>query len=415
MKKIFPGLLILILLFSCQKEVVNPPENNIPDNTISIPGPSPAKVQETKLVTSTNNFAFNIFNTLRSEDPSKNLFISPLSIASSLTMAFNGANGTTKETMRQVIGFGQQTDQEINKSFEDLQRLLFSLDKNVVFTSTNAIWHDENLALQDAFVQQNKTAFDATVRGLNFKSPTAINTINDWVKESTQGKIPSIIQEIKKDEIMFLINAIYFKATWTYPFKLNLTDKSNFYKEDGSIASVDFMTLTNGKYLYYSDADKQVIDLFYGNRQLSMTLILPDEKSKVSHIIRDLSSSKLSEWLSKADTSGATLRLPKFKMEFEKELNHPLTVMGMGNAFSADKADFGKMVLGISRDIAISKVVHKTFLDVNELGTEAAAATNTGTFTTSFPLTINRPFVFLIREKSTNAILFIGQLMNPQI
>lgn len=407
-KPIFLGMAgAVCLLSSCQKDALAPGQDNTPNLR-------PLAVQETKTISSANDFAFRAFTALRTEEKDQNVFISPLSISSALTMAYNGADGSTKTAMQQALGFQPQTDEEINQSYKSLSELLVNIDKKVTFTSANSIWYAKQYTLQAPFVQNNKTYFDATVQSLDFSSAAAKSTINNWVKDKTKGKIEDIIQEIRQDHVMFLVNAIYFKGAWTYPFDKALTQKATFRKEDGSTANTDFMALKKGRYLHYQDATKQIIDLPYGNRQFSMTLIVPKGQSTVKDIAQNLSGSELNNWLTNADSTGMELRLPKFKLEYKKELRETLTALGMGEAFS-NQANFSRMLAGNSKNLAISEVMHKTFLEVNEEGTEAAAATSVGIIVTSLPPTIqvDRPFIFLIREKSTNAILFIGQLMNP--
>ncbi|PSR53524.1 proteinase inhibitor I4 serpin [Adhaeribacter arboris] len=398
----------ICLLSSCQKDMVAPDQNNNPKVR-------PLATQEVKTISSSNDFAFRAFAALRAVESEQNLFISPLSISSALTMTYNGADGTTKEAMRQTLGFEPQTDVEINQAYKSLTELLINMDKKVTLTTANSIWYAQQFQLQAPFVQNNKTYFNATVQGLDFASPSAKNTINNWVKDYTQGKIASIVQEIRPEHVLFLVNAIYFKGTWTYPFTKNLTKPAPFRKEDGSTVNVDFMTMEKGRYLVYEDAQKQVIDLPYGNRQFSMTLIVPKEQNTVRDIAANLSSSQLATWLSNADSTSLELHLPKFKLEYKKELSETLTQLGMGEAFS-NQANFSRMLSNSNQGLAISEVMHKAFVEVNEEGTEAAAATSVGIVVTSLPsiIQVNRPFVFLIREKSTNAILFIGQLMNPQ-
>jgi serpin B len=396
-----------LFLSACQKDLISTEKNNTPNLR-------PLTTQEVKTIGSSNEFAFRAFSALRTEEETQNIFISPLSISSALTMAFNGADGSTKEAMRKTLGFEPQTDEEINQSFKSLAELLVGIDKKVTFSTANSIWYAQQYQLQAPFVQQNKTYFDATVQGLDFSSAGAKSTINDWVKDKTKGKITDIVQEIRPDHVMFLVNAIYFKGTWTYPFDKQLTQKASFRKEDGSTAQVDFMALKNGKYLYYQDARQQVIDLPYGNRQFSMTLVVPNGEHTVSDITRNLNHAQLTSWLNSADSTSLELRLPKFKLEYKKELSEMLAQLGMGEAFT-NNADFSRMLEGSAQNLAISEVLHKSFVEVNEEGTEAAAATSVGIVVTSMPPTVqvDRPFVFLIREKSSNAILFIGQLMNP--
>ncbi|MCX2741428.1 serpin family protein [Pontibacter anaerobius] len=393
------------LLFSaCQPE-------DVEDNT---PNVRPLSVQEQKTIESSNDFAFRSFAKL-SEEEDDNVFISPLSISMALTMTYNGADGTTKEAMRQTLGFDLASDEDINKSYKELAALLKGIDKKVVFTSANSLWHNKDYTLRTPFVELNKTYFDATVQGLNFSSPAAKDQMNNWVKEKTSGKITSIIEETSANDVLFLLNAIYFKGTWTYKFDKSLTKPGAFFLEDGSTVTHDFMWLKKGKYLSYEDASKRIIDLPYGNEQFSMTLVIPTGQHKVQDVVQELSAVNLKTWLASADTSGHELLMPKFKLEYKEKLNDMLTQLGMGVAFTGN-ADFSRMVEG-NPGLAISKVMHKTFVEVNEEGTEAAAVTSVGIEVTSAnpsPYRIDRPFIFMIREKSSNAILFIGKLMQPE-
>ncbi|SFH33628.1 serpin B [Pontibacter chinhatensis] len=385
-------------------------QDEVADNT---PNVRALTVQEQKTVESSNDFAFRAFAQL-SEEEQDNVFISPLSISMALTMTYNGANGATKEAMRETLGFQLNSDEDINKSYKELDALLKGVDKKVVFTSANSLWHRNDFKLQAPFAETNKTYFNATVKGLDFASPTAKDQINSWVKSNTNGKIEKIVEEVTPRHVLFLVNAIYFKGTWTYPFDKKLTKPGPFRKEDGNTITHDFMTMKNGKYLYFQDQTKEVIDLPYGNQQYSMTIVMPKADRTVQQVVEELSDANLNSWLSAADTSKLELHMPKFKLEYGKKLNQMLEQQGMGIAFSP-QADFSRMLEG-QAGLAISEVMHKTFVEVNEEGTEAAAATSVGMVLTSIPssIRIDRPFVFLIREKSSNAILFIGKLMQPE-
>jgi serine protease inhibitor len=405
---ILPGLSSLLLtLGACQHDATSPSQSNAPVTR-------PLTAPEAQTVGSANDFAFRAFSALRTAEAHKNIFISPLSLSAALTMTYNGADGATKTAMQETLGYHGQTDEAINQAYKSLAALLNGIDKTVTFNPANSLWHARQYPLQAPFTEKNKTYFNATVQGLDFSAPASLQTINDWVKTNTQGKIDKIVEQIRPDHVLFLINAIYFKGTWTYPFDKKLTRKAPFHLEDGSTTEVDLMTMTGGKYLYYQDAAKQVIDLPYGNRQFSMTLVVPQGSNTVSTLASGLTQDQLSTWLSAADTAKLDLHLPRFKLEYKKELRETLTQMGMGHAFS-NQADFSRMIEGAAGGLAISEVTHKTFVAVDEEGTEAAAATSVGIVRTSLPpsVLVDRPFIFLIREKSSNAILFIGQLMQP--
>lgn len=383
------------------------------DEGPNTPNIRPLTVQEQKTVSSSNDFAFRSFMELSKAEEGENVFISPFSISMALAMTYNGADGETKEAIRQALGLELNSDEEINQSFKDLAALLQGIDKKVIFTSANSLWHSNQVRLQAPFIETNKTYFDATVQGLDFTSPASVGQINNWVKNKTNNKIDKIIDEIKRDQVLFLINAIYFKGTWTYPFDKSLTKPGQFRLENGSTVSHDFMAMKKGEYLYYRDNTKELIDLPYGNGQYSMTIVMPSGENKVQDMLPELSPANLAAWLAEAKKTSWELYLPKFKLEYEEELNEMLTKLGMGVAFTGN-ANFSRMLEG-HNNLAISEVKHKTFVEVNEEGTEAAAVTSVGITLTSLPpsVRVDRPFVFMIREKSSGAILFIGKLMQP--
>jgi serine protease inhibitor len=421
MKNLLLGFAAALLLTACQKEVgplpgenpLSPPAAESP-TPIPVPDPGPElSGGEQALLDGANDFAFRLFAGLRTDQSGQNIFFSPFSISSSLTMAFNGAQGSTKEVIGQVLGFRDQSDEEINASYKNLNKVLGDRDKTIAFTSANAIWYDERYELQVPFVQQNKNTFKAQIQGLNFRDPAAGDLINNWVKEITQGKIDKAIEQIRPDHVLLLVNAIYFKAPWSHPFTKGLTRPGSFQREDGTSKKIDLMTLRDGKYGAYEDNTKMVFDLPYGNGQFSLVLLVPKEERRVGDLARELNSARVTAWLSQAKASSVDLRLPKFTIEYRQDLKPVLTQLGMGEAFS-DQANLGGM-LAKGESLKISEVVHKTFLGVNEEGTEAAAVTESWTILTGYipSVIIDRPFVFLIREKSTGTILFLGQLMNP--
>ncbi|MDO7846531.1 serpin family protein [Hymenobacter sp. M29] len=404
------GLLAGTLLFpACQKHDVadpNPAPEALPTR--------PLTTAERSTVSSANDFAFEAFGKLRTAAPADNLCISPLSISAALTMAYNGADGTTKAAMKQTLGFQPLTDTQINEAYQSLFALLGGLDPRVTFTTGNSIWYGQQYRLQAPFVQANQQYFGATVRPLAFGAPAAAATINDWVNTQTRGKIPTIINGTTPNDVMYLVNALYFKGAWTYRFDPQNTRPGTFNRENGTTTTTDFMGLTTGYYRRYQDAQLQLIDLPYGNRRFSMTFVVPRGQATLASVASRLTRAQLNTWLAATDSTSLQLRLPKFKFSYEEELSSMLTQLGMGEAFSG-QANFSRLFDGGPSSLSISAVQHKTFLEVNEEGTEAAAVTSVGIVTTSIPPTtlIDRPFLFLIREKSSGAILFIGQLTNP--
>ncbi|MBF9143648.1 serpin family protein [Hymenobacter properus] len=402
------GLLAGALLFTaCQKHDVAAPD--------PVAQPTrPLTSAERSTVSSANDFAFQAFDKLRTAAPADNMCISPLSISAAITMAYNGADGSTKAAMKQTLGFQPLTDVEINEAYQSLFALLGGLDPQVTFTTGNSIWYGQQYRLQAPFVQANQQYFGATVRPVTFGVPATTTTINDWVNTQTRGKISTILNSTTANDVMYLINALYFKGAWTYRFNPQNTRPAPFYLENGTSVNADFMSLTTGRYRRYQDAQQQVIDLPYGNRRFSMTFVVPQGQSTLASVASRLTRTQLSTWLAAADSTGLELRVPKFKFAYENQLNDMLKQLGMSEAFTP-QANFSRMLDGGPSTLFISEVKHKTYLEVNEEGTEAAAVTSVGAVTTSVPspTMLNRPFLFLIREKSSGAILFIGQLMNP--
>jgi serine protease inhibitor len=398
------------VLASCQKQESVPEDNT--------PNLRPLNAAERQTVSSTNDFAYRAFSTVRQSAPDGNLCISPLSISAALTMACNGADGTTKAAMKQALGVTAQTDQEINESYKSLFILLTGIDKKVDFSAANSLWYNQQYQLKSPFVQTNQLYFGATVQSVDFSSSSAKNSINNWVVDKTQGRISSIIDQTQADDVLYLLNAIYFKGAWTYRFDQSQTKQEAFHLENGSPKNVDFMVLKQGRYLRYSDAQQAIIDLPYGNRQFSMTFVVPQGATTLADVAGRLNGPQLASWLAKADTASQELHLPKFKFDYTKVLNQTLSQLGMAEAFS-DKANFSQMLASGPKSLAISQVMHKTFLEVTEEGTTAAAVTSVGIVNTSvtpqppIPMRIDRPFLFLIRERSSNTVLFVGQLTNP--
>ena len=413
--KFLPILLILTFQISCQKiEVIN---------TENSPHTRPLTLQETKTIHGANNFAFNSFNKINSLNGDKNILISPFSIGMAVCMAYNGADGTTKDGIKKALDMEGLSNLEIDSSFKSLSTLLMNMDKTVSFTSANSMYYNNKYTLQNDFINLNKNFFNAEVKGLDFADVASVKVINDWVNNKTNGKITDIINKLDPKYILILLNAIYFKGTWTYKFEETLQE--NFNLLDGSIKQTGFLSSKSSKYLLYSDTSKTLVDLPYGNKQFSMTLIMPNGNNTLENLIGELNYKNLNYWIGQADTSGLQLKIPKFKMSFSynnKEFNKVLSGMGMAEAFS-DYADFSKMVVDQKKgDLKIDEVIHKTFIDVNETGTEAAAVTAVLVVgTTAFlphPLQIinfNKPYIYLIREKNTGAILFIGKMMNPTL
>ena len=410
-----PAIALVLLAVACA-----------PDSTGSGPSAPPRITalpraltsHEQQLIQADNRFAIKFLKqaTADTRDTAPNLFVSPLSVAMALGMTYNGAATTTEAAMRATLELDSMTVGEVNEANQSLIALLRGLDPHVQFQIANSIWYRLGFTVEQSFLDANRTYFDARVDSLDFTSPAAAPTINTWVDQQTHGLIHEIVPDpLPGDALMYLINAIYFKGDWTRQFDKQLTAPRPFHLDDGSTVSVPTMT-------YGVDVPVQrtwtplatVIDLSYGGEAFSMTIVLPQQSVSVDSVVAGLTLDDWNVWIARLDTAFTELYLPRFKLENNLTLNAPLGSLGMGIAFS-DMADFSRMTSG--GGVKISEVKHRTYVDVNEEGTTAAAVTSVGIVPTSVPtpLVVNRPFLFALREKLSGTILFMGVIRHPTI
>jgi len=369
-------------------------------------------VLEKSIVSSDNSFGLKLFSCINTVEQNKNVFISPFSVSMALGMALNGADGATLDSMKQVLEHSNFTMQEINESYKNISTILTHLDPKVIFQIANSIWYRNNFQVYPTFLNDCHEYFDAEVASLDFSSPNAVQTINNWVNSKTNGKIPTILDQIPPEVVMYLINAIYFKGIWTYQFDPAKTADATFTTSTGTTVTCKIMK-QKATYAYHETNQVQIIDLPYGDRLFSMTIILPIEGTNINQFAAEITQQQWNALINNLDSTEVDLSMPKFKLEYEKKLNDELSAMGMGIAFS-DLANFSRIA---NASLAISEVKHKTFVEVNEEGTEAAAVTSIGIELTAMPSTpsmhIDHPFIFAIREHRSGTILFIGKIVNP--
>ncbi|MFH1051287.1 MAG: serpin family protein [bacterium] len=408
MKKIL-SLFLLILIVCCFIECT---DSSAP--VVKNP-PRELSISEKAIVSSSQNFGLNLFREVNKEEGNNNVFISPLSVSMALGMTYNGADGITREEMQKTLEFIGLSDKEINESYKNLINLLRGLDDKVIFQIANSIWYRLGWQFEEDFLNINKTYFGAKISGLDFDDPQAPVIINKWVEDNTNGKIKEIVKPpINPLTVMFLINAIYFKGDWTYEFDKKLTQDGDFNKPDGSKVLCKLME-QKGKFQYFYNEDFQAVDLPYGDGLYRMTVFLPRETKDIDSFIEEFNNADWSKWMSSFTEQEGLLYLPKFKLEYEISLNEVLKALGMESAFT-DKADFTRMFK--PGGLSVSEVKHKTYVDVNEEGTEAAAVTSVEVGYTSphgFGMLVNRPFVFAIRENHSGTILFIGKIVEPKL
>jgi len=407
MKSSLSILLALFLLFavSCNQDDITLPK------TITLDEKS------TELIEAENEFGLELFQKIYAgEEAADNIMVSPLSVSLALAMTYNGANGETQKAMEETLKVYGLSPDEINESYASLVAALKSLDPKVILEIANAIYYREGFPVEQDFVSTNQNYYDAEVEALNFSSPQAVNIINDWVADKTHDKIDKILDNISGDHVMFLLNAIYFKGIWQSEFDEDYTEDLPFYLENGSTAQVPTMQKTESL-PYYSNNVFRAVKLAYGAGNYNMFVFLPQEENSLEDIVDELSVDTWKSWMeSFTDTVNIDLKLPRLKYKYEITLNEVLADMGMGVAFG-DGADF----TGINKGggLKIDYVKHKTFIEVNEKGTEAAAVTVVAIGYTSvgpqnMQFNVNRPFLYAITEKDTDAILFMGTVKNPE-
>ncbi len=371
---------------------------------------------DSRLVMANANFGFKLYSELSKREANKNIFISPASILFALTMAYNGADGQTREAMQKALELRNLKLEEINAANAQLKSALESADPKVQIQIANSLWARLGAKFNPEFVAANKNFYQAEVRELDFNNPAAPATINGWVKDKTRGKIDKIVDQIDRDILLFLINAIYFKGAWTAKFDPANTKDGNFTNAGGKQKRLPMMS-QSGNFEYFENDNLQAIALPYGNRRLSMVVFLPKSDTSLAAFLSNLTPQNWQGWMMQLHSREGSLSLPRFKTEYEVELSEALKALGMGEAFQ-DRANFSKMFQP-PQQVAISQVKHKAVVEVNEEGTEAAAVTSIQMRTTSlgpppFQMVVDHPFFFAIRDKESGAILFMGSIVEPQ-
>lgn len=410
--------LTLIIGFLINFKKFNPINVNsdIQENSpVTAMTPPNQKEIDSRLLNANTEFAFKLFSQIITEEKDKNVFISPNSVAIALSLLYNGAGDETKQQMAEVLELQDMTLEEINQSYSNLQANLEN-NQEVELSISNSIWIRKGFPVEAKFLENNQEYYQAKISELDFNKPEALTTINNWVNEETKGKIDTILDSISPENVLFLINAIYFKGSWSTEFDPKLTQQQPFYLEDGKIINHPLMSQT-GEKSYYENDEFQAIQLPYGEDQsLSMYIFLPKEKSNLNNFVKNLTAENWQSWQNNFSKKEGFISLPKFKLEYEIKLNDTLQALGMTSIFSND-ANFKNMT---SKKVNVDEVKHKTFVEVNEEGTEAAAVTSIGIRVTSidlnepFKMIVNRPFFYAITDNKTGTILFMGKMLDPR-
>lgn len=410
-------LLAALVLVGCDGDPTGPdPISHLPRSL---------SVAEEAVVDGSNAFAFGLLAQVRAMDSdTPNALLSPLSASMALGMAMNGADGDTWAQMRDVLGFEGLDEAEINAAYRDLIALLLGLDPAVEVRIGNAAWVDD-MTLLPAFEDRVESFFGAEVGPLDFDDPSSADVMNDWVGEVTNGKIRTLVERVNPDALLYLINAIYFQADWRAQFDEERTAPAAFRRADGSEVTVDMMAGRVGHRVLNAGQPGAVqgVELPYGGGAFGAVLLLPPEGQPIDELVATLDGTAWDGWMSRFDEvaeagdpegEGMMIRLPKFELEWGARLNGPLRALGMEDAFVWPGADFTR-ITDDRDDLHIYEVRQKTWVKVDEKGTEAAAATSVSIGPTSLPpsITFDRPFVFAIRERLSGTILFLGVIGDP--
>lgn len=407
MHYITAGILGITLISGCSRRIVS--QSTIP---VTLPQSGDQVVQ------AQNKFTLDLFkNVLQQDNSASNKLVSPFSVFEDLSMAYNGAAGTTQTGMQNAMQLNGISTDLLNNTNQALITGLPKEDPAIQLNIANSIWYrNQGIQPLSSFLDITNKYYQSQVTGADF-SPATVTQINNWVANATHQKINSIIQQINSSDIMYLINAIYFKGQWKYSFNPKSTQNNTFYTSTGEQVQAPFM-YQEDTFKYISGNSAQMIELPYGNEDFNMYVILPNEGVSLQQFTGSLDENTLAGFSPDLKAQKVKLYLPKWKYSYEvKNMIPELTNMGMGAAFS-NGADFSNMYPAAS-GIFINKVIHKTYIAVDEQGTEAAAATAIGVTVTSININtppvmnVNRPFLYVITEKNTGVILFIGEVNNP--
>lgn len=381
--------------------------------------PKPIKINlrltEQEMLKSDHSFAFEFFEKVfveESADKDKNFMVSPLSLSMALAMTWNGADGETKDAIQKTLKLSQfKNDEEINQYYKKLRDALLKTDPSTKLAIANSIWTNRNVPIKPEFISANKDYFSSTVESADFTDVNTVNRINRWAADNTNNLIDHVLDKTNPMDLMYLLNAIYFKGIWTSKFDPKNTSKKPFTCENGTVKSVEMMH-QKSDFNYTGNQTFQMVQLPYGNQAFSMLLLLPNEGKKITDITAILQNNDAwSSLKSGLSNTQVDIFMPRFKTEYSKRLNDVLKNMGMEIAFKPGQANFSRM-----SDISafISFVDQFTYINTDEVGTEAAAVTVVGVELTSYqpPKTVtfnaNRPFIYIIQENSTGSILFMG-------
>ncbi|WP_083537201.1 MULTISPECIES: serpin family protein [unclassified Paenibacillus] len=400
---------LMVMTTACGQETA-PKGGEISERTYAPSELEPAVVE------AGNRFGLDLYLQMMKSDPESNIVMSPYSVAAALGMVGLGAQGSTRAELAQTLRADRLTPEVWSKGQQVLRDLLEHAGPEVSLSVANSIWARKGAGLKTDYIEQAKAVFAAEVKELDFSQESkASQTINDWVSRKTEGKIGGIIDgPLSPQAVLYVINALYFKGEWQNPFPEGQTKPADFFVTPERPQQVQMMK-QQSLMSYAEDPSYQAVSLPYAGGRLAMTIVLPSEHTDAGRVAEQLAGD-MAFWSRRPEAQRVILELPRFKLEGFYKLNDPLKSLGLKEAFEAGRAQFA----GISAaPLHMDQVLHKTYLDVNEKGTEAAAVTAIG-MAGSAPvqkepvrMTVNRPFIVAIQSTETGSLLFLGTVRKP--
>ena len=393
--------IVIFVLAACDSDAPEPK---------TLPDLRPISTEEQLLIDNSNDLLFQSFRYINHHDPEKNTFFSPVSIGMALSMAYNGANNGTKESIGEISGINDFPEIQINKAYNDLIGFLHSLDENVRINLANSFWYEQNLPINRSYRDIVMAYYDAESEGIDFSNHTMTNYISRIIEAKSSGMIKNSIEEINKDHHSFIYNAACFNGQWAEPFDYIIPELS-FENDADKAINCDYIFRKNTPLLYFEDEEKLITEISFGNRQFSSMIIMPKNKDNFNRLTQNIDQIHFSNWRNQLDTFNVSVEIPAFKVDYKVNLNNLFINMGLSGIFDKN-ADFTN-IFPQGDKMGIDLYEHRSLMefDTEYLPViESSEMVNGNSFAS---IRINQPFFYFIREKHTGLILFAGKIINP--
>lgn len=378
--------------------------------------PRPVSLAEERQAAASVEFGLDLLREVRARSRRPNVVVSPLSVSQALGLALNGARGATFDGLRAGLALPDDPLAELNAGYRGLTRLLAELDRGVLLDVASAVFFERQLELFPEYLARVQEVFGAEAHALDFADPGAVAEINGWADAKTRGRITRILDSLSEDEVICLLNAVYFKGRWTEAFEASRTRPRPFRRADGTSIEVPMMNRGPKPTRFLYNDDVLAIELPYGRGAFTFVALLPQEGRTLDELVARLDAATWARWMGEFVDSNPSILLPRLRVEFGAGLGEALAALGMDQAFEAGRADFGALAeAGEREQLYLSRVEHRVFLEVDEAGTTAAAVTGVMVAAVSLgpEFHADRPFLMAIRERFTGTLLFLGTIGDP--